>query len=236
MEKRSFRYGLAELAAAGVFLVGCGGGDKESIFPTQAPIIPSASATLEISPTSTASTEVVMPSSTPEVEQVVDCRIVPEKFCKEASVINVEFQGKKYTFIGLNVPPGTPIYAPITGELAKIKESGEPFSGFSALVSDEDKTIGFNIRGDIKFENMIYEGVEEGQQIATVGDDGIKNLGEYNLVFTVNRTTPNGPETDENWLEENLPDAFQKPAVSVVISVVGDNYRYATDTPTPISR
>ncbi len=130
------------------------------------------------------------------------CRILPEEFCKSGKFKQIEIGGKKYTYIGINVPPGTPIYAPISGELAKIQESGQYFSGFGGQITNPEKTETFLIKGDVLYQNMVYETVQEGQQIATIGDRGFKNLGGYNIAFTINRITQGGRETNIDVLKE----------------------------------
>ncbi len=242
---------VAGAVALGGTLAGCGGDDAGDVDPG---FTPDATHTLTIEPTATRTpiieatptftpTPTLEPTFTPTPEPVVEvpCKVLPIEFCKDGKLLEFELNGKKYSFVGLNVPPGTPIYALTSGELAKTEESGQYFTGFGAQITNSEQTGASIIKGDVLYQNMVYETVQEGQQIATVGDRGIENLGGYNIVFTINRRTQNGPVPNMDLLKELFPNAFEQPPIQASISVgtpanKPSNYIYVTGAPNPPSK
>ena len=220
---------LGGLAAGGVvasaLLEACGGGAETTtpnptadVLKTESPMpsaTPMATQAAE-SPIPTAISTAKPPEPTPtEVSKApVNCEVLPQEFCSQGKRITMELQGEKHEYIAFNLPPGTPILARFDGLLDKIEESGDPFSGFSAVLTP-DNYRSFDIaRGDIHFDDMIQRQVRQGDVIGYVGDAGIKNF-DYNVLYLISTASPDGPIIDEGKMKELFPEAFEKESVEI---------------------
>ncbi len=150
-------------------------------------------------------------TSTPET---VPCVITSPDVCAQAERIQIvrkDIDGRIETYITLNPPNKTPFLVPEDGQLLdKIEESGDPFSGFSALLRKPNPPGGGYIIIGLAFDNMLQ--VENPKQGSLIGysTDEITNYGAKVLV-TITKRTPNGPDIDEEALKALFPGAYKKP-------------------------
>ena len=209
----------------------CGGG-KDTNSQVQNPDPPTTlppAATEPISPTlAPAETPTLEPppTATPESKNEAPCEILPQEYCSQAEIIELDYQGVTYKNIGFHLPAGVPLFSPMDGNLAKTKVS-EPshLHGFLAAVNNaNDPTLlAFAFYGDLGFDNMLSSNVNEGGVIGYTQDTGIKGLGDYNIVLQVTRlnSTNDGFVTDEELLRRMFPQAFEKPAKKTVFDGQG---------------
>lgn len=227
LEKTTTRIGLASaglLAAAGI-----GAGAKMGFFergdspaqvsiatvpatviPTEGPQLatPMPSPTPEITQAPNVNPDAKFPPATPEVEK--ELGIIhgynPERVLVPLSNdTQVEYLGYK------NVPVGTPIYPPFIGFFTSTEETaGSDFSGNRILIRKPDGTGGADIRGVVTIKNTVHRDLTDRSPIAEVADG--QTAGEYSVLFTITKVTPNGLVVDEQALREMAPEAYNEPA------------------------
>lgn len=209
---------LAEGLTAGAILAACGGGRGTEPRVQNGATLAPPGATEPLTPT-TAPTEAptVAPTATPEVKQEVPCEVLPQEYCSQAErvVFTHEYLNPPVseTYIAFNLPEGIPIFSPVDGLVEPLEESGDPFSGLLLWIRYQgryDDKIAPFIRGDIRVDSMVQRNVKKGDVIGYTGNTGVRNLGA-SLLFTVGMETPNGPATNEEFLRELFPAAFEIP-------------------------
>ena len=174
-----------------------GGAPSETAFATQV--------VEALKPTPTA-TETIVSTPAPEVKKDVPCQILPEKFCSQAELIEFNYQGKTYTYVGFRLPSGVPLLSPMDGQVAKAEiVQPSPYKGFLATVMDPNNpTSGsFGFVGDLKFPNMLSINIKKGDIIGYAQNTETENFGNYNLLVGA---------SNSDSLRSLFPEAFKKPA------------------------
>lgn len=141
------------------------------------------------------------------------CVVVEEKFCSQAERVMVALSsGGQFEYIGFrNLPPGTPIYAPVDGFFAASRESGpqSPIAGFSVRTADK----GSLVKGKLRLASEIQRDVKAGNIAGyTTGEKILEN---YDFLITISESNPNGPAVVEDDLRKLFPAAFKRPAKQV---------------------
>jgi len=145
------------------------------------------------------SSEVIKPGS---------CLILEEKYCSQGERIEItkdRVTGGKLTqtYLAFNLDPGIPFFVPEDGIrlLDKVTESGDPFSGFSAILYKPNPPGGAYLIIGLDFNDMLQvKEPKKGMVIGESNSKGIKNYGATVLV-TVTKRSPGGPVTDEDALQ-----------------------------------
>lgn len=120
------------------------------------------------------------------------CQILEEQYCVKAEFIERKnSQGQEIRSVGFHLPAGTPLFAPIKGDVAK-SEIKQPsiFKGFVAVVRNvqDDKNANYIFRGDIVFNNMNTVSIEKGEIIGKIGNTGATNFDKkYELVLDISQ-------------------------------------------------
>lgn len=177
---------------------------------TETPSATAASPTPEKTPPPTIKVE-TQPPATKTPEKEIACLVLPKEFCSLAERVKVTTGETTVEYIALNLPPDTPVSARVNGFLDKTPESGQPFSGFRAVVRDD--VGGTTFRGNLRFDNLFSKEVKAGEVIGYI-TTGTKTLG-YDLLITITKRTPDGPVVDEAKLKELFPAAYEKPIKSI---------------------
>lgn len=184
--------------------------------PTPEPTKPTA--TLE--PTKAPPTPTAEPTkaATPEAKKDEPCNILPQEYCSQGKLIYTKnSSGQSEIYIGFHLLPNIPIFAGMSGQTGKasIAQPSE-FTGYQLVVRDPNlsnpNAISFEIKGDLQFDNMLSTNVNEGDIIGYTQNTGVKNLGDYNVLITARRRTPNGPVPAKDILEKLFQSAFTNPA------------------------
>lgn len=112
------------------------------------------------------------------------CKILEEKFCSKGKFSYFE----NSMYVGFYLPADTIIFSPIDGRqnLLKIKQTN-PVKGVQLSIFSESRNISYIFIGDIKGKDGF---VKAGKTSSSIGNENIKNFGEYNLIFTINRFDP----------------------------------------------
>ncbi len=114
------------------------------------------------------------------------CKILEEKFCSQTRIART----KDIIYIGINLPPGTPIYAPVDGRVSvptKINQPS-PFQGFTVGMNDSnDPTVNYSFRGDVQFSSNLSGVTKAGIIIGTVTNTGAKSFDIYNFVIGIEK-------------------------------------------------
>ncbi|MBU1031451.1 hypothetical protein KKE03_00795, partial [Patescibacteria group bacterium] len=104
---------------------------------TQEPVKPSPTATKEsIATKEPATATAVPPTESPTAtatqaaknegeQKEASCSILPAEFCSQAEVIEWEYKGQVFKYIGLRLPPGVSIFSPDTSVLYKGTAGGD---------------------------------------------------------------------------------------------------------------
>lgn len=147
----------------------------------------------------------------PEVKKEVPCLVVDQKFCNQAERVLIPLSdGAQVEYLGLkDLPPGTPVYSPVDGFLRFAREGGPQSIPTRFLVT---MAVGgaADIRASLRLKNDVQRDVAAGEPL---GDTtGEKTLGDYDLLMTITKRTPDGPAVDEDALRKLFPKAFEKPA------------------------
>lgn len=120
------------------------------------------------------------------------CFIVEDMYCVGSEIIEKEINGRKISFIGFNLPPGTDIFSPFAG----IRTNGEysdTLNGFFSIVSNtQNPTSRVQFVGDVEFVSTTSGEVKKGDRIGSIGDRGIVNFDDYNLLFLPSLTQSDG--------------------------------------------
>lgn len=180
--------GAAFGAYEGVSSLSSGSSSPDSVaVPTEV-----ATPTPSEAPLTPAPTESPVPTlePTPSPVEVVDakpCAIIPDEFCAQGELINWTRQGETYKLIGFRLPPNTQVFSPVDALLGKVKQDGDPFSGYVAEIIQPETYTTYSLTGDLYFDDMQSGLVKKGDVIGNIQDTGVKNLGEYNLIFSVTR-------------------------------------------------
>lgn len=152
----------------------------------------------------------------PEAKQEVNCRILDPELCKTAELIETKTaQGAPVKMAAFRLKENDSIRSIGTFQVAKA-EIAQPatFKGYSAtLTNPNDRSLTYTIIGDLKFDNMLTIDARDGQIIGRIGNRGVINFGEYNLVVYISRLDPNTRtfSSADDVLENLFPDAFKKP-------------------------
>ncbi|MBI4092119.1 MAG: hypothetical protein HY427_02860 [Candidatus Levybacteria bacterium] len=203
LSKKASRRVFLGGSAIAAFVIACGGGKDTSpqVQKGDTPTLPPAPAeTPTLEPT---------PTATEVVKAPVNCEVLPQEFCSQGEIITMELQGVKHVYAAFNLPSGTPIFARFDGLLDKSEETGNPFSGLSAILTSDNYSSGDVIKGNLRFDDMIQRQVRQGDIIGYVGDSGINNFG-YNVLYGIATASPDGPIVDEAKMRELFPEAFEK--------------------------
>lgn len=117
------------------------------------------------------------------------CLIVEEKYCSQAKLIDwTNPSGQKMKIIGFDLPADVPLLAPIDGQVVKIKlPNGEIIKGLQAIVlnPNSNTTLTYNFFGDLRFNNTLTLNMKKGEVFGYTQKTGIKNAGNYNLLFGI---------------------------------------------------
>jgi len=217
MFSRKFFYILVAVVGLALFAVACGGqkGGEPVTTVTPSPTVEMPSPTPTPSPTPSPTPEpIVTPEPTPEPPSANpvpgSCLVFEEKYCGLGR--RVEFGG--YGFLAFRLPEGAVVFTPFGG---KINTSGTSLINTKAQVISicldrgeisvaDSEDICFEIHGDFRVAAVqrsgseavnvddvyfIYGGeVQAGQIIALVADQGITLMGDYNVVLSFNRYSP----------------------------------------------
>ena len=134
------------------------------------------------------------------------CLVFEEKYCSQAELIEFNYQGKTYTYVGFRLPSGVPLLSPMDGQVAKAEiVQPSPYKGFLATVMDPNNpTSGsFGFVGDLKFPNMLSINIKKGDIIGYAQNTETENFGNYNLLVGA---------SNSDSLRSLFPEAFKKPA------------------------
>ncbi len=133
------------------------------------------------------------------------CLILTQKNCSSGKVFDWNYQGKTYKLVGFRLSKGASVFAPRNGELVKTK-AVEPFTGLYAAIRDLNDSTSTNIEfaGDLMFDKTQTVSVKDGNLIGTIGNTGVKEFGDYNLILFLTRKNPQGKGfiTDINMLKQ----------------------------------
>ena len=153
------------------------------------------------------------PTATEVVKkEAAPCIITSPELCAQAERIHfIRSNGITETYLVFNPSQKAPFFTPEGIQLLdKVEESGDPFSGFTAILRKPFPGGAYIIIG-LEFDNMLQvTDPEKGSLIGYSNSTGIKNLGAKVLV-TVTKRTPEGPVTDEDALKTLSPAAYEKP-------------------------
>lgn len=188
--------------------------------PTAEPTVPAtapATATQEVYPTADPTTAPA--TATPETEDAESCVIVPEKYCSDGEIIYTKTRtGLPDMYIGFNLPANVPIVTNIPGQTLKGKiNQPNAFEGSILRIMDPNlsntTSPTLEIKGDIKFEDMISRNVKEGTVVVYTQDTGVKNFGKYNVLIALRQldTQLGYPVSMEKILRKLFPKVFTKP-------------------------
>lgn len=116
---------------------------------------------------------------------VGSCKILEEKYCNDVKLIQGAFQ-----YLAFKLPIGTKIFSPIEGQEKKTKlPAGGTAQGFYVIINNpSDRNIeSWSFMGDLKLSNMDTNNTKSGETFATIGNSGIKNFGDYNLIVGISK-------------------------------------------------
>ncbi|MDO8619646.1 MAG: hypothetical protein Q7R49_06990 [Candidatus Daviesbacteria bacterium] len=223
--KKAKLYIAAGVGAAASLIMACGT-QPRSIENTPTPPVATAPATIpssELTPGSklpivTKDTE-FPPKETPTPVEVVKipCGIVSPELCTSAKRLEeTNAFGGITTYIALSLPENTELNSPIDGQMVKVELKDAPYKGYEVSIRNSD--IAFYIDGDLNFEdNMLGGAITAGKFLTKVGNEGITNRGNYNILIRASRFDAiiGRAISAIDKLKEMFPAAFQKPAEQV---------------------
>ncbi len=219
--ERGINKKIAAAVLAGGIALGVGGGyvatrGQEQTRPVETPTPSAAAASPEpknspTSPTKTAEA----PIKSPEVKPAVSCNILSSpELCATGEVVRVKNpQGEVIiTYVVFKLPVGTQLFSPIEGQITKAQfPQGASSQGFFAGIFNPNnkQENSYNLTGDIQLPSLSTQNIKPGEAFATIGNRGIINFGDYNLIANVSKFDPtqNKTVTDESTMQKLFPNA-----------------------------
>lgn len=197
--------GLVFLILIGIVLWNRFAGTNEE--STTATTIPATSTTITIQATTT---------TTIDLERTILCEVLEKEFCKSGILEHI-FNG---SYIGFNLPAGTPIFSPRDGRVTFIFDVSEA-EGFAVDISEGDIELSaakniFEIVYTNDESQTVKDYITKGEMVATVGETNLpfKEFNAYNLVLLI-RKDASGVILDIN-KEFNLGLAYRSDEVQPV--------------------
>lgn len=190
--------------------------------------------TIEPTPVSTAS--IPVPTNTPEHVITPPCEIVPQEYCKDAKLIDFEYNGQHFKVIGFKLPAGIPVFSMAEGKIFTTIASGNPFDGSYTDLIRNGSQAPITIAGDYSFEKPSQSDVTNGTKIGVMKDSGITNLGDFNLIFSPALKSPDGKGfiSDDSLISQMFPEIdLSKPHSRVVTDGAGKTTYITTYNDTP---
>lgn len=139
--------------------------------------------------TSLLPSDVKTQTQTPAEPKAGSCLIFEEQYCSKGQLVETtNKQGRPEIYIGFNLPPDVPIFSWMDGQTLKGKiNQPDSLEGLTLFIVDPKSNNTTNpvidIKGDIRFEDMISYNVKTGVIVAYTQNTGIKNLGNYNILI-----------------------------------------------------
>lgn len=184
---------------------------SDSFKPPEPPQVPEIPVIVSQPPEQTQPDKDKLSPQKPDNVETTPCLITSPELCAQGERIQIVRSRTTETYITLNPDKKISFFVPEDGVqlLDKVKESGDPFSGFTAILRKPAPGGAYIIIG-LEFDNMLQiENPKNGALIGSSADKTI-NFGAKILV-TITKRTPNGPVTDEEALRRLFPDAFEAP-------------------------
>jgi hypothetical protein len=186
------------------------------------------------------------PTATPEAKPEVPCLILPQEFCKKAERIEYKTpDGTSLIMLGFkDLPAGTEIISPFDAEALGATLEDHPLKGNMVLVFKKgDHSEGVEIIGDIRFHGRISWEFPKGDVLATIEDNGITNIDNYNLLILMTKKNENGKfETNTKMLNDLFPGIVSQEPVAIFQQTssggaqLGDRYFPEHQSPPPGSQ
>jgi len=118
------------------------------------------------------------------------CKILEEKYCTQGKLVKWKnIEGNDVSFIGFNLSKGVKIFNPVDGYIGKtvLNKSSQLKGSYGSIDDSKDPNIKYGLVGDIKFSNMSSQKVTSGIILGEIDNTGAKNLGNFNLLISINR-------------------------------------------------
>lgn len=227
------------LAACTPDVPGVGGNNPINVDPARNPALATAAAEVEkretavvadVTATAKAKAEKSTPpptsTSTPEAKKIIQCNLLPDKFCDLGEPITRPGRGGQITAVRYILPENTDISALFAADVAVVKKDGE--GNPNVILAPIDKTIPtLYIKGDLVdiINDDKGEGVKEGGKLAKTGATG-----KIYVSWSIN--TGNGktvsPQEMINLFERFFgKQVMQKPIIEVPLASAGGGFNMA---------
>jgi len=126
------------------------------------------------------------------------CLILEQKYCKKGVVINSPWYSNDIA-IAFNLPVGTKVFSPITGEVSTPimgLEKGSTdniSSGFIIETKADDLTSEYILLMNLSQKDRFVDtkSMKQGNQLGNLNKDQISFLGKYNLILVLNKYDDN---------------------------------------------
>ena len=197
------------------------------IAPSQKAFNELVTATPTFSPTPEPSAEQIVTTEAAKPEDVPCIIVSPEACAKAVRLEEPSPLGGVITYIGLNLQPDEIIKAPISGQMIQVElKQPAPYQGSRISIINSSNGIAVYVTGDLKLKSMLTRDVQVGEDIALVGNRGITNRGNFNVLINASRIDPTlGKAVGAiEFLEKSFPQAFKTPAIQVKNPNPGQQY------------